>query len=67
MLAARLLGCQGDGNAGVESGGGVVAVIVYMGGARGSCVLASARGVIKMSVVRGVGGVCVDYICPPPA
>ena len=29
---------DGDGNAGVGSRGGVVAVSVYMGGTRGSCV-----------------------------
>ena len=40
VFAARLLGCEGDGNTGVESGGGVVAVSVYMGGTRGSGVLA---------------------------
>ena len=28
--------CEGDGNAGVVSGGGVVAVSAYMGGTRGS-------------------------------
>ena len=36
MFAARLLGCEGDGNAGVGSGGGVVAVSAYMGSTRGS-------------------------------
>ena len=44
--------CEGDGNA------GVVAVSAYMGGTRGSGVLASAGDVLEMSVVRGVGGVC---------
>ena len=58
MFAARLLGCDGDGNAGVGSGGGVVEVSAYMGGTRGSGVLASADDVLEMSVVRGVGGVC---------
>ena len=29
MFAARLLGCEGDGNAGVGFGGGVVAVSAY--------------------------------------
>ena len=57
MYAARLLGCEGDGNAGVESGGGVIVVSAYMGGTRGSGVLASAGDVLEMSVVRGVGGV----------
>ena len=58
MYAAILLGCEGEGNAGVGSGGCVVVVIAYMGGTRGSCVLASAGDVLEMSVVRGVGGVC---------
>ena len=34
MFAARLLRCEGDGNAGVGSGGGVVEVSAYMGGTR---------------------------------
>ena len=34
MYAARLLGCEGDDNADVGSGGGVVAVSEYMGGTR---------------------------------
>ena len=58
MYAARLLGCEGDGNAGVGSGGGVVAVSAYMGGTRGSGVLASAGDVLEMCVVKGVSGVC---------
>ena len=58
MFAARLLGCEGDGNAGVWSGGAVVAVSTYMDRSRGSCVLSSACDVIEMNVVRGVGGVC---------
>ena len=63
MFAARLLGCEGDGNAGVGSGGGVVGVSAYMGGTRGSGVLASAGNVPVMSVVRGVGGVCDICMC----
>ena len=55
MYAARRLGCEGDGNASVGSGGGVVVVSAYMGG---SGVLASTGDVLDMSVVRGVGGVC---------
>ena len=55
MYAARLLGCEGHGNASVGSGGGVVA---YIGGTRGSGVLSSTCEVLEMSVVRGVGGVC---------
>ena len=46
-----MLGCEGDGNAGVGSGGGVVAVSAYMGCTRGSDVL-------EISAVRGVGGLC---------
>ena len=56
VYAARLLGCEGDGNAGVGSGEGVVAVSAYMD-TRGSGVLSSACDVLEMSVVRGVGGV----------
>ena len=63
MFAARLLGCEGDGNAGVGSGGGVVAMSVYMCGRRGSGVLASAGDVLVMSVVRGVGRVCDICMC----
>ena len=57
VYAARLLGCEGDGNA------GVVAVSVYMDSTRGSGVLDSAGDVLKMSVVRGVGGVCDMCMC----
>ena len=63
MFAASLLGCEGDGNAVVESGRGVVAVSAYMGGTRGSCVLASACDVLEISVVRGVCGVCDMCMC----
>ena len=52
MYAARPLGCEGDGNTGVGSGGGVVVVSAYMSGTRGSGVLASAGDVLEMSVVR---------------
>ena len=51
MYAARLLGCEGDGNAGVGSGRGAVAASAYMCGTRGS------GDVLEMSVVRGIGGV----------
>ena len=57
-IAARLLGCESDGNAGVGSWGGVVAASAYICGTRGSGVLASACDVLEMSVVKGVGGVC---------
>ena len=63
MYAARLLGCEGDGNAGVGSGGGVVAMSAYMGGTRGSSVLSSTGDVLEMSVVRGVGVVCDMCMC----
>ena len=55
--------CEGNGNAGVGSGGGVVAVSAYMGGTRSSGVLASAGDVPKISVVRGVGGVRDMCMC----
>ena len=38
---------------------GVVAVSVYMGGTRGSCVLSSAVDVLEMSMVRGVDELCM--------
>ena len=63
MYAARLLGCDGDGKAGVGPGGSVVAVSTYMGSARGSAVLSSAGDVLEMSVVRGVGGVYDMCMC----
>ena len=47
--------CEGDDNAGVGSGGGLVEVSVYLGGTRCSCVLSSAGDVLEMSVVRRVG------------
>ena len=54
MLSELLMrGCEGDGNAGVGSGGCVVPVSAYT---RGSGVLSSACDVLEMSVVRGVGG-----------
>ena len=55
--------CEGDGSAGVGSGGSVVAVSVYMSGTRGSGVLYSIGDVLEMSVVRGVGGVCDMCMC----
>ena len=55
VYAAKMLGCEGDGNAGVGSGRGVAAVSVYI---CGSGFLSSAGDVLEMSVVRGVCGVC---------
>ena len=63
VYATRLLGCEGDSNAGVGSGIGVVAVSAYMGGTRGSGVLTIAGDVLEMSGVRGVGGVCDMCMC----
>ena len=63
VFAARLLVCQDDGSAGVGFGGGVVAVSAYMGGTRGSGVLASAVDVLEISVVRAVGGVYGMGMC----
>ena len=56
-------GCEGDGNVGVGSGGGVVALSAYMGGTRGSGVMSSADDLLEMSVVRGVGGMCDTCMC----
>ena len=55
--------CEGDGNAGVGSGGGVVVVSACMSGTRGSGVLSSTGNVLGMSVVRGVGRVCGMCMC----
>ena len=63
VFAARLLVCEGDGSAGMGFGGGVVAVSEYMGGTRGSGVLASAGDVLEISVVRSVGGVYDMCMC----
>ena len=51
--------CEGDGNAGVGSGGTVVAVSACMTGTHGSGVLSSTGGVL----VRGLGGVCDMCMC----
>ena len=51
VYAARMLGCEGDGNAGVRSEGGVVAVSAYMGGTRGSGVLSSAGDVYVLDAM----------------
>ena len=45
------------------SGGGVVAVSACVSGTRGSCVLSITGDVLKMSVGRGVGGVCDMCMC----
>ena len=63
VYAATMLGCDGDGNAGVGSGGCVVAVSAYLGGTRGSDVLSSTCEVLEISVVKGVGGVCDMCMC----
>ena len=41
----------------------MVAVSGYMGGTRGSGVLASAGDMLEISVVRGVGGLCNMFMC----
>ena len=48
--------CEGGGNAGVGSGGG-------MSGTRGSDVLSSTGDVLEISVVRDVVGVCDMCMC----
>ena len=57
MCAVRV--CEGDGNAGVGFGGGVVAVSACMSGTRGSGVLSSTGDVL----VRGVGEACDMCMC----
>ena len=44
-------------------GSGAVAMSAYMGSIRGSGVLSSARDMLEMSVVRGVGRVCDMCMC----
>ena len=63
MCAVRVGGCEGDGNASVGSGGGVLAVSACMSGTRGSGVLSSTGDELEMSVVRGVGGVFDMCMC----
>ena len=63
VYAVRVGGWEDDGNAGVGSVGGVVAVSACMSGTRGSGVLSSTGDVLEMSVVRRVGGVCDMCMC----
>ena len=54
--------CEGDNNAGVGDGGGVVVV----SGTRGSCIVSRTADVLGMSMVRGMrgfGGVCEMCMC----
>ena len=62
-ICCESVGCEGDGNAGVGSGGGVVVVSACMSGTRGSGVMSNTGDVLEMSVVRGVGGVCDMCMC----
>ena len=59
--------CEGDGDAGVGDGGGIIVVCAWhVCGTRGSCILSRAADVLWMSVVRGmrvVGGVCEMCMC----
>ena len=49
--------CDGDGNAGVGSGGGVVVVSACMSGTRGSGVMSNTGDVLgEVWVERGVSG-----------
>ena len=63
LHVCMLCGCEGDGNAGVGSGGGVFAVSACMSNTRGSGVLSSIGDVLEMSVVRSDGGVCDMCMC----
>ena len=62
LFVSILRECEGDSNAGMRDGGGVVAVsAVHVGGTRGSYIVCSTGDVLRMSVVpgmKGVGGVC---------
>ena len=60
MYADIVRWCDGDDNAGVGAGGGVVAVRAgweSMGGTRGSGFVSTAADMLELSVVRGVRGV----------
>ena len=69
LHGCMLRNCDGDGNAGVGVGGGMVTVSAgceYMDGTRGSGFVSTADDVLEMSVVSGVrsvGGVCEMYMC----
>ena len=56
-----MLGCEGDGNAGVGSGGGVVVVSVYMGGTCGSGGLPSAGDVLDLIII-GSSNLCLPSL-----
>ena len=62
-LCCMCVCCGGDDNAGVGSGGGVVAVSACMSGTHGSGVLSSTDDVLEMRVGRGVDGVCDMCMC----
>ena len=54
--------CEGDSNAGMENRGGVVAMSTmneYVGRSHGSDIVSTAVDVLGMSVVLGMGGVCM--------
>ena len=60
LIVSMLRECDGDDNAGVGDGGGVVATsagLEYVGGTRGSGIVSSAADVLGMSVVRGMRAV----------
>ena len=63
VYTVRMLGSEGDDNAGVGSWGCVVDVSAYMSGTRGSGVLSSTCDVLEMSLVRGVCEVCDMCMC----
>ena len=53
MYAESVLGCEGDGNAGVGFGGGVVVVSAWhVGGTCGLGIVSSTADMLGMSVVR---------------
>ena len=62
MWAERVRWCKGDGYTGVGDGGDVVVVSAgceFIGGIRGSGIVSIADDVLEMSVVSGVGEVCM--------
>ena len=61
LCVCMLRECEGDGNAGVGDGGGVVVVSAgHVGGTRGSGIVSSASDLLWM---REVGGLCEMCMC----
>ena len=65
-MCVVMSGYEGDGNAAVGDGGGVVGKSAgheYVGGIRGSGIATNAADVLAMGMVRGMSGVCEKCLC----